>query len=113
MSMDAARMRFPECPECGCGVDENDPDFTATMYQGQWYHPICLQESGIDVERGRSLPQEFKRGDKVRRIDEPQSVLWVREVDPYGKLDGTGKVLCFNSYGHGQWIFINTLELAL
>lgn len=66
----------------------------------------CSRQVGIDQ-------QEFARGDKVRRVDAPESVLWVREVDPYGKLDGTGKVLCFNSGGHGKWISINELELAL
>jgi len=55
---------------------------------------------------------EFKRGDKVRLISEPDVVLRVREIDVYGRTDGTGKVLCFNNYGHGKWIAINELELV-
>ena len=56
--------------------------------------------------------QQITRGSKVRLIAEPQVVLHVRELDVYGKTDGTAKVLCFNSYGHGKWIAINELELA-
>ena len=52
------------------------------------------------------------RGSKVRLIAEPDVVLHVRELDFYGKTDGTAKVLCSNSHGNGKWIQINELELV-
>lgn len=65
MSMDAARARFPECPVCGGDVDENGPDFTATFCQGEWYHPICLRQIGIDVETGQPLETTDPRTDRA------------------------------------------------
>ena len=56
--------------------------------------------------------QPIERGTKVRLIADPSVVLHVREVDVYGRLDGTGKVLCFNSFGHGKWVTISELEIV-
>lgn len=63
----------------------------------------------------RDLDQATKpieRGTKVRRIDEPYVLLRVLELDVEGRTDGEGKVLCFNSYGHGKWMRISELEIV-
>lgn len=91
MSMDEHDIGW----RCVCG--HTNPDFDDKC-------------NGCSAERYSEPVPEFKRGDKVRRIDEPSVVLHVREVDVYGRLDGTGKVLCSNSYGRGKWIAISELE---
>lgn len=40
--MDAVRSRFPECPHCGHGVDENDPETKYTIVNHEFYHVACL-----------------------------------------------------------------------
>lgn len=51
MSMDAARARFPECPQCGIGVDENDPDIAYYIIDGDHYHAKCLDEEITPCDR--------------------------------------------------------------
>lgn len=63
-----------------------------------------------EIDQATASP--FVIGSKVRRIDEPWVVLHVRELDPEGRINGTAKVLCFNSYGHGKWMLLTDLEAA-
>lgn len=65
-----------------------------------------------DSRYANTRRQPIQRGMKVRLISDPDVLLTVREVDVYGRLDGTGKVLCFNAYGHGRWMRIDELEIV-
>lgn len=45
MSMDAALSRFPECPSCCQGVDENAAEEPYEIIRGDHWHSRCAREA--------------------------------------------------------------------
>lgn len=63
-----------------------------------------------DFDHRQIDPSSIVIGQKVRRMDEPHVVLTVKSLDVEGRTDSGAKVLCFNSFGHGKYMFVDDLE---
>lgn len=55
MSMDAAISRFPRCPWCHGGVEENAPEEPCEMLREEWWHSRCVVEARHDLFFQRSV----------------------------------------------------------
>lgn len=68
MSMDAARARFPECPVCNEGVDENDPDTPYEYFGGEYYHTKCTDAEPPEPN-GEEMCRDYQAEFRDRQIN--------------------------------------------